>query len=81
VQFSQIFITLPSGVICLFVAMPGLGQGHKGAKWQRPACRQTGLSADRQAADRQAQRRNNASQELCASVPLTLKISALADSS
>jgi len=76
VQFSQIFITLPSGVICLFVAMPGLGQGHKGAKWQRPACRQTGLSADRQ-----AQRRNNASQELCASVPLTLKISALADSS
>jgi hypothetical protein len=29
VQFSQIFITLLSGVICLFVAMPGLGQGHK----------------------------------------------------
>ena len=34
-QFSHIFIALLSGVICLFVAMPGLGQGHKGAKWQR----------------------------------------------
>jgi len=72
VQFSQIFIALLNGVICLFVAMPGLGQGHKGATWQRPACRQTGLSADRQ-----AQRRNNESQKLCASVPLTLKLSLL----
>jgi len=39
--------------------------------WLRPAKRD----------DRQAQRRNNASQKLCASVPLTLKLSALADSS
>jgi len=33
------------------------------------------------ASHRQAQRRDNASQKLCASVPLTLKLSALADSS
>jgi len=45
--------------------MPGLGQGQKGQSGK-------GLSADRQ-----AQRRNNESQKLCASVPLTLKLSLL----
>jgi len=48
VQFSQIFIALLNGVICLFVAMPGLGQGHKGQRGKGlPVGRQACLPAGR----------------------------------
>jgi len=55
--------------------MPALGQGHKGAK----ACLRLPVRVRTQtgASHRQAQRRNNASQKLSASVPLTLKLSLL----